>query len=267
MTLNGTGKSVYDGKSFVIDSVPGGSQFTISPATAARRPAAARSPTARRRSRSASRSGTSRPRPACRTTGSPTVTPSSSRETDGTTGDGQPLERGKPVTIICSGNCNSFTYSVPVSPGSPGHSAATPDDFPGGFHRRHRCGRYHPLAWQQHRPRGHDDLVRSTFANGDTVSIASSGTAVNTESAYVGSYRISCTSPCSTFTFSGFTLTPTTTGSGSMSSISTATPPDRDTVIKWLRGADNFGDEYGPGGAVTVRPSIACRCAPFRGRS
>jgi len=31
---------------------------------------------------------------------------------------------------------------------------------------------------------------------------------------------------------------------------------DKDTLVKWLRGADNQRDEKGPGGAVTVRPSI-----------
>ena len=37
----------------------------------------------------------------------------------------------------------------------------------------------------------------------------------------------------------------------------TGTPlPDRNTVIRWVRGEDNAGDEKGPGGTITVRPSI-----------
>jgi type IV pilus assembly protein PilY1 len=35
-----------------------------------------------------------------------------------------------------------------------------------------------------------------------------------------------------------------------------STPADRDRVIRWFRGEDNFGDEKGPGGRVTVWPSI-----------
>jgi len=31
---------------------------------------------------------------------------------------------------------------------------------------------------------------------------------------------------------------------------------DRDNLINWVRGTDNAGDERGPGGSVTVRPSI-----------
>ncbi len=31
---------------------------------------------------------------------------------------------------------------------------------------------------------------------------------------------------------------------------------DRNDLINWVRGADNQGDEFGPGGTVTVRPSI-----------
>jgi len=33
-------------------------------------------------------------------------------------------------------------------------------------------------------------------------------------------------------------------------------PTERDDIIKWVRGLDNNGDELGPGGTTTVRPSI-----------
>lgn len=35
-----------------------------------------------------------------------------------------------------------------------------------------------------------------------------------------------------------------------------ATAAERDTLIDWVRGTDNAGDERGPGGGVTVRPSV-----------
>ncbi len=35
-----------------------------------------------------------------------------------------------------------------------------------------------------------------------------------------------------------------------------STTAERDALIQWLRGADNAGDESGPGGTTTVRPSV-----------
>ena len=35
-----------------------------------------------------------------------------------------------------------------------------------------------------------------------------------------------------------------------------ATAADRTNLINWVRGTDNAGDEFGPGGTVTVRPSV-----------
>lgn len=38
--------------------------------------------------------------------------------------------------------------------------------------------------------------------------------------------------------------------------INTVGASDRTTLINWVRGQDNFGDEAGPGNGVTVRPSV-----------
>jgi len=35
-----------------------------------------------------------------------------------------------------------------------------------------------------------------------------------------------------------------------------ATGSDRTSLINWVRGQDNFGDEASPGGGYTVRPSL-----------
>jgi type IV pilus assembly protein PilY1 len=38
--------------------------------------------------------------------------------------------------------------------------------------------------------------------------------------------------------------------------VGTASAAERTALINWVRGTDNAGDEHGPGGAATVRPSI-----------
>ncbi|MDP2262333.1 MAG: PilC/PilY family type IV pilus protein [Hydrogenophaga sp.] len=48
--------------------------------------------------------------------------------------------------------------------------------------------------------------------------------------------------------------TSTTAITAAMLGVSTTT--ERDQLINWVRGADNAGDESGPGGSVTVRPSV-----------
>ncbi|WP_158290113.1 PilC/PilY family type IV pilus protein [Ramlibacter sp. WS9] len=171
----------------------------------------------------------------------------------------QSLTIAMSCTPASNTSCTTFTYSVAISPTSPGTvgvngatisvPSSTGSIAAGAITRS--AGSNSASAVQT--------ISSGTFANGDSVSIAvKSGTsAVGTESAYVGNFTISCTSPCSTFSFSGFPLTPTTPGSGSsMSVYSATTAPDRDTIIKWLRGSDNYGDELGPGGTVTVRPSV-----------
>ncbi|HVL44979.1 MAG TPA: PilC/PilY family type IV pilus protein [Acidovorax sp.] len=47
----------------------------------------------------------------------------------------------------------------------------------------------------------------------------------------------------------------TTANSSSMTAISTDST-QRDLIINWVRGTDNAGDEQGPGGTTTIRPSV-----------
>lgn len=47
----------------------------------------------------------------------------------------------------------------------------------------------------------------------------------------------------------------TTANSSSMAAISTDST-QRDLIINWVRGTDNAGDEKGPGGTTTIRPSV-----------
>jgi len=75
------------------------------------------------------------------------------------------------------------------------------------------------------------------------------------QSQYNGTHAVTITSASvsgSTFTYS-ITTTPATTATGTMTLGSSLTAPE---LINWVRGEDNAGDEHGPGGSVTVRPSL-----------
>ncbi len=117
--------------------------------------------------------------------------------------------------------------------------------------------------------------VSNTFTNGQFIDIGVSGSAIGTESAYLSpaaGWQITCPISCSTaFSFGPVILspsTPATTGS-TIRAFQGSTPPDKNSIINWVRGEDNFGDEKSlcpPGTAagtancpstkVTVRPSI-----------
>ncbi len=96
------------------------------------------------------------------------------------------------------------------------------------------------------------------FVTGDKVVIQSlTGPSSGDETAYAGTWPITCSSgSCTSFSYGPVTLTPATQATGNMTVSSSSGGPDASTLIKWVRGQDNFGDELGPGGSVTVRPSI-----------
>jgi type IV pilus assembly protein PilY1 len=157
------------------------------------------------------------------------------------------------VTITCSGTCNSFTYPIDVTPAvsATGGSVSIPDagasvDIAAGAIRR--TGTTATVT-----------MPSGSFSNGSAVTISPNGTSRETEAAYVGSWTITCvgTSPCSQFTIGPVTLTPALIATGrNMQAYSNNTPPDKDLLIRWLRGEDNYGDEKGPQHGVTVRPSV-----------
>jgi type IV pilus assembly protein PilY1 len=103
--------------------------------------------------------------------------------------------------------------------------------------------------------------VTNTFLNGNLVDIStSSGTVYSNESAYIGTWTISCAVSCSTaFTFGPVTITPTTPATGTITSFSASAPPDLTTIVNWVRGQDNNSDEPSPDSTYTkinIRPSI-----------
>lgn len=79
------------------------------------------------------------------------------------------------------------------------------------------------------------------------------GTVGTNEGAYAGSKIITVVN-ATTFTYP-VSVTPTSPASGSISVAKFGTS-DRTTLINWVRGQDNYGDEAGPGSGVTVRPSV-----------
>lgn len=160
------------------------------------------------------------------------------------------------VTITCGdATCSWFTYPITVTPAesATGTIVATLGgsvSVPIAAGNITRVGGTNTATVS--------GVTPSLFINGQSVVIAASGTPLASESAYVGTWQITCPiADCSSFTFGPVTQTPATPATGSnMQAYSSTSPPDRDTIIKWVRGADNYGDEKGPGGTITVRPSI-----------
>lgn len=166
------------------------------------------------------------------------------------------------ATISCTGSCTSISYTIPTSLATTGTGTGSMSlptatyvvPLNSGIITRDSAG----MVTVKGSTGGL--IPANALANGNSITLtAHNGATVSTETAYIGSgtWTISCTSPCQDFTYGPIALTPTTPATGSsMQAYSSTTAPDRDTVIKWLRGADNFGDELGPGGTVTVRPSV-----------
>lgn len=94
-------------------------------------------------------------------------------------------------------------------------------------------------------------VVAHGFTNGTTVSIG--GTAGTNEGAYTGDHAIAGVTT-NTFTYQ-VTVTPVSPATGTIT-VRKAGTSDRVALINWVRGQDNYGDEAGPGGTVTVRPSV-----------
>jgi len=157
------------------------------------------------------------------------------------------------VTITCSNDdCTTFTYPVTVSPGTTisGTITASPPSAASATMAAGSITRSNATAAVTGLPSG-------LFNPGDSVTILPSGSGLDSEAGYVGTWTLGCTSPCTSATFGPVPLTPATPATGGgMRVYSGSTPPDRNSLIKWVRGQDNFGDEAGPGGSVTVRPSI-----------
>ncbi len=161
--------------------------------------------------------------------------------------------------ITCSGDCQTFTYPITVSPGATGTSFGTVGlPGTGAGSATIAAGNITRLSTDPKTARV-TGVTGGIFVNGGTVAISpASGSVLDTEAAYVGTWKISCgtDTTCSSFTFGPVNATPVTGSGTNMQAYSGSTSPDKDVLIKWLRGEDNHGDEKGPGNTVTVRPSV-----------
>lgn len=147
-----------------------------------------------------------------------------------------------PVTLTKTGN-RSFTYVIAATtPASPATGTITADGATAAktITSLTRAGTVATATAAAH-----------GFANGATVSIG--GTAGSNEAAYVGSFVISGVT-ANTFNYA-VTTTPVSPATGTIT-VAKVGVSDRTSLINWVRGEDNFGDEASPGSGYTVRPSI-----------
>lgn len=166
-----------------------------------------------------------------------------------------PLTGTNSVVITCSGTCTSFTFPITASPSTTVTTSSptaaltsTPVTIPMGAITRASSGSTATVTG-----------VANTFTSGQSVDIGVSGAANANESAYVGTWTITCPVNCSTaFTFGPVVLTPTSPAGGTITAYG-GTPPDRTSLINWVRGLDNAGDEQSPDPSYTkinIRGSV-----------
>ena len=171
-----------------------------------------------------------------------------------------PLSGTNSVAITCSGTCTSFTFPITTAPSttlttsSPtATKTGTPVTIPAN-------------AIQRSGTTATVTGVANTFISGQSIVVSVSGSAVGTESAYLspaGGWTINCPVSCSTaFTFGPVALTPSTPATGTIRTYSGTAPPDKTSLVSWVRGQDNLCDEASPDTGcpnqtvINIRPSL-----------
>lgn len=162
------------------------------------------------------------------------------------TGTSVPQYNGT-FTIVSVPGVKSFTFTTTISPATPATGTITAS-IPSVTNNVTSLTRAGTTATATATAHG--------FVNGDMIVI--SGTPGTNESAYVGSFSISNVT-ANTFDYTVI-VTPASPASGVGGATMTASrggaTPDRTSLINWIRGEDNYGDETGPGGTVNIRPSV-----------
>jgi type IV pilus assembly protein PilY1 len=165
--------------------------------------------------------------------------------------------------ITCAvARCNSFTYTVNVSPNSNGSGTIVASPASQTASTVVAAGKITRIGTDLNTVKV-VGLPPDMFKPNDVVSLVPTGTPYATsESAYYANkwtVAAACTvADCSELTFQEpATLSPPIHASGTyISAYSGTAPPDKGKLIRWVRGEDNVGDEKGPGNGVTVRGSI-----------
>jgi type IV pilus assembly protein PilY1 len=94
-----------------------------------------------------------------------------------------------------------------------------------------------------------------TFVTGETVNIG--GTPGPDENGYVGNFSVLSVPTSTSFTYSITTRPLCSDGSTTSPGITASTSGvTRETLMRWVRGEDNFGDEPSPGSPINIRPSV-----------
>jgi len=89
---------------------------------------------------------------------------------------------------------------------------------------------------------------------GDSVSIGGNPVGPN-ESAYVGTFTVTRVSGTQ-FTYTVTTTPPCAPSASGVTVVTNTGGIDKDSLINWVRGDDNVGDERSPGNGITIRPSV-----------
>jgi type IV pilus assembly protein PilY1 len=157
-------------------------------------------------------------------------------------------------TITClNSGCTSFTYPITISP----PAAITGSNMTVGLQ-----GAATATLATISRTEGTATAVitaaTGAFNSGDTVTISQNDATKLNEAAYAGKWTITCaTSPCGTINFGPIVQDPPTPVTGNnMQAYSPTTAPDKNTVVRWVRGENNQGDENGPADDILVRGTI-----------
>jgi type IV pilus assembly protein PilY1 len=95
-----------------------------------------------------------------------------------------------------------------------------------------------------------------SFAVGNSISIAGNPVGAN-ESGYVGTFTVASVPSSTTFTYP-ITVSPSlcTFSTAGVTAATTTGGADKNSLINWVRGEDNVGDEQSPGNGINIRPSV-----------
>src|SRR5207253_2586885 len=87
------------------------------------------------------------------------------------------------------------------------------------------------------------------FVTGDSISIGGNPVGAN-EGAYVGTFAITKVDGTH-FTYSVTTTPPCSPSASGVTAITSTGGIDKNSLINWVRGDDNVGDERSPGNGIT----------------
>ncbi|HSQ82575.1 MAG TPA: hypothetical protein VLU54_15825 [Casimicrobiaceae bacterium] len=162
------------------------------------------------------------------------------------------------IGTACPGGSNkkSFCYSINTTPASPDASATATVGTPAKSVTISSLS--HSVACTGTTP---TNLVTVTanatgnpFNSTDFVNIAGNPVGAG-ESAYVGTFNV-LTAASGSFTYQAATSPSCAPSAAGASAITSTTGVDVTSLINWVRGDDNVGDEPSPGSGITIRPSV-----------